>query len=169
MYKKILLFICFFIPLFTVNAEYILPYPGPMPGNKMYTLVKMIDKFQYYWFWGSIAKANYFMDLSDKYLVESKVLFEYKQYLLAVDALKRSDESWEQIDGYISRAAKEGKNIQYLQTKHQEQSVEHKQSIDRLMTMLPETFNWTPENEKSTNIQLKQLLENSKNIRNSSQ
>src|SRR5690242_19345931 len=102
MKKLFLLF--FFIPIFCVHAEYILPYPGPMPGNKLHKIVQIVDKFQYYWSWGNIARANYFMDLSDKYLVEAKTLFEYKQYLLGVESLKRSDAAWIEINSYIEKS-----------------------------------------------------------------
>jgi hypothetical protein len=164
--RKILFIVLSFLFIIqSVRAEYILPYPGPMPGNKLYTIAQIIDKLQFYWYWGNIARANYFMELSDKYLVEAKTLFEYKQYLLGTDALQRSDNAWQKIQQYLDNAEAEGKDIEYLRIKHKEQSLVHARIIEGLIIQLPDSFRWTSEKEHEIELQLKALLKKSKELR----
>ncbi len=163
--RYILLLFVFFIPFTFVRAEYVLPYPGVMPGNKIYKVSRIIDKFQYYWHWGSIARTRYYMGISDKYLVEAKTLFEYKQYLLAVDALNRSNLAWVQISPSIRSADNEGKDVAYMKHEFNDEAVIHQQVITNLATQLPEKFTWSPEKGQSTELQLKQLLETSISLR----
>jgi len=79
-----------------VRAEYVLPYPSAMPGNKLYRIMRIIDELKKPLYFGSITRYKYHLSLADKYLVEAKTLFEYKQYLLAVDALERSDREFQE-------------------------------------------------------------------------
>src|SRR5260221_10615939 len=84
-----------------VRAEYVLPYPSFMPGNKIYRVTRVIDKLKKYWYWGNISQIKYHLGLADKYLVEAKTLMEYNQFLLAADALRRSDDEFAQLPTYI--------------------------------------------------------------------
>ena len=77
-------------PLFA-EASYVLPYPSAMPGSKFYKLHQLFEKFEKYWYFGNFSNFHYNLKYSDKYLVEAKTLFEYKQYLLAYQALKKSN------------------------------------------------------------------------------
>lgn len=163
--KKFFLFCVFLFLAHQVEAEYILPYPGPMPGNKLYKIIRIVDNLQFYWSWGNIARINYFMDLSDKYLIEAKTLFEYKQYLLGVDSLRRADEAWKQIQPYIEKARLEGKDIEYLKTRHKDQASSHKELITRFKNELPPSFVWTPEKEQATDLPLENILEDSIKLR----
>ncbi len=150
-YKKFVrLFVMgFFFLLITipVRAEYVLPYPSFMPGNKLYRLTRIIDKLKNYWYFGEIAQAKYHRGLSDKYLVEAKTLFEYKQYLLGGDALRRSDEEF----------AKTPKNPEAAQ--------KHIEILTGLLSIVPDSFTWTPEKAGSTELPLKDLLEASIRLR----
>ncbi len=150
---------------FTVRAEYILPYPGPMPGNKLRILMKILDAFQYYWHWGNIAKVHYYTELSDKYLVEAKTLFEYKQYILAVNALKRSNQYWVEIQRYIDAAKSEGKDVTELYKRHREQAVTHATVIEQLIDYLPKSFVWQDEKKDPILLSLRSILEEAKHIR----
>ena len=91
MKRLIFLLILFVAFPSSVFADYTLPYPSYMPGNKLYKASRLFDELQKYWHWGNIASVKYRLKIADKYLVEAKVLFEYKQYVLALDALERSD------------------------------------------------------------------------------
>lgn len=111
--KKILIlvliiFICF-LTVPSVRADYVLPYPSVMPGNKLYRITRIVDQLKKYWYFGNIAQIKYHLGLSDKYLVEAKTLFEYKQYLLATDALKRSSDQFSQIHQYVIKAEAGGR------------------------------------------------------------
>src|SRR3990167_6873899 len=92
--KRILLtLLCFaFIaPKIYAQSSYVLPYPGEMPGNKVYKLNLIKEKLEKYFYFGNFSQFNYNLKYADKYLVEAKTLFEYKQFLLGDSALKKSD------------------------------------------------------------------------------
>lgn len=138
----------FIVP--AVQAEYVLPYPSFMPGNKMYRVSRIVDKLKEYWYFGNIAKSKYHLALSDKYLVEAKILFEYKQYLLAVDALQRSDDHFKKLPLYI-------KNDLQKQTIREASDV-HVRVLDELSQILPDEFQWRPERDAPTLLPIHTLL-----------
>lgn len=134
----------------SVRADYVLPYPSYMPGNKLYKLTRIIDQLKKYWYFGDIAQEKYHLQLTDKYLVEAKTLFEYKQYLLGADALSRSDQQFRQLP----------KN-----SLTHEAAVKHGEVLSQLLTIVPDEFNWSPEKSASTTLHLKDLLTASIEIR----
>jgi hypothetical protein len=157
-----LLFIAFcllFIP--SVRADYVLPYPSYMPGNKMYHVMRIIDQLKRYWYWGNIAQVKYHQGLGDKYLVEAKTLFEYKQYLLATDALARSDSQVAVIMPFIDKARQQGIDPKLLITSVAEEMSVHLSVLEVMKTQLPKEFVWTPEKAKATDLQIGTMLENS--------
>jgi hypothetical protein len=152
-----LLFVIWF-PLSSAYASYVLPYPSYMPGNKLYTLSRVIDRMSAWWYFGSIAQVKYHLKLSDKYLVESKTLFEYQQYLLAVDALHRSDQEFLKIPEHISKAFREGKDVTNLSEMIQTASEKHREVLSEIASNVPASFQWTPEKSPSTGLDLGSLL-----------
>jgi hypothetical protein len=149
------------------QAEYMLPYPSYMPGNKLYRISRLLDRAKQPLYFGSIASYKYHLALSDKYLVEAKILFEYKQYLLATDALKRSDEQFKQAPHHLARAEGEGKDIRVLSAQFREAATVHKTVLVRLQAFVPETFTWEPEKATPTVLALHDLLDESIRIRDS--
>jgi len=105
------------------------------------------------------------MSLADKYIVEAKTLFEYKQYLLGTDALARSDAQFFQISRHLFAAKQNGKDSTLLRDKMLEESIVHERLLTRLMVDVPETFVWEPENAKSSTLSLYTLLKSSIDIR----
>jgi len=148
-----------------VHADYVLPYPSYMPGNKLYKVSRIIDQVKKFWYWGSIAGVKYHLGLSDKYLVEAKTLFEYKQYLLATDALRRSDTEYIEIPQFIVRAKVEGKDITLLEKTVKEAAQTHIQILDGFKQTVPAEFTWTPEKTTPTILPIGNLIETSINIR----
>ncbi len=146
-------------------ATYSLPYPSYMPGNKLYTISRFFDRVRGWWSWGSIATFKYNLSLADKYLVEAKTLFEYKQYLLAVDALRRSDEKVRLLPVSLQAAKNGGKNIELLQSIMNEAMDAHIGVLTDLKVRMPSKFLWQPEKSAPTSLPLGQLLEASKEER----
>ncbi len=136
-----------------------------MPGNKLYAVSRFFDTVKGWWSWGSIASVKYNQNLADKYLVEAKTLFEYKQYLLAVEALKRSDRRTRELSVYLQKTKNEGKNIETLQNTVKEEMEAHIATLDDLKGRLPETFLWQPEKSAPTSLPLGELLRTSKEER----
>ena len=153
----------FFIP--SVNAAYVLPYPSYMPGNKMYRISRVVDQLKKYWYFGNIAQIKYHLELSDKYLVEAKTLLEYKQYLLGVDALKRSDVEFQQLPDFVAKAEKENKNMKNFISLIIEAATMHISVLSTLESTVPMQFIWTPEKEKPTELNLKYIVHSSIEIR----
>lgn len=133
----------------SVYADYVLPYPSYMPGHRFYKVSRILDELKKYWYWGSIAGAKYHLGLSDKYLVEAKTLFEYKQYPLALDALARSDEQFQMISSVSDEASKA-----------------HGAVLTKLMTELPEMYTWQEEHQLPVVLDLRGELRRSVDIRN---
>lgn len=155
---------CFSMPP-TVRADYVLPYPGFMPGNKLYKVSRFLDKAKEPLYFGSLSAYKYHLGLADKYLVEAKVLFEYKQYLLAVDALARSDKEFTMLPRYLVQAGKQRKDVSLFEQQLSEAALMHKQILEELLVQLPDTFTWTPEKSAATLLPLKDLLQSSVTIR----
>ncbi len=142
----------------SVYADYVLPYPGYMPGHKVYRITRMLDDFRQYWFWGAIASTKYRLALSDKYLVEAKILFEYKQYLLAVDALRRSNEQFQRLPQLLGQVTREGKEAGKLTEQAIAAAAAHKQVLEKLQRELPAEFTWKPEKREAVTLDLASLL-----------
>ena len=147
--KYVVLFVVALTIATHVHEGYVLPYPSYMPGHKLYRVSRVLDDLKKYWYWGNIAGAKYHIGLSDKYLVEAKILFEYKQYPLALDALKRSDEQFQKI----SRDSSEANEA-------------HIVLLKKLMSELPESYTWQEEHQSPIVLDLHSALRRSIDIRN---
>lgn len=160
--NKRYLYICaiagYFLLAAHAHAEYVLPYPSFMPGNKIYRLTRLTDAAKGYWYFGNIAQTKYHLALADKYLVEAKTLFEYKQYLLATDAIKRSDGQVDDIFLYIQRAASEGKDVRLLASTIFDAMSVHTKVITAMQSQLPEEFIWRPEKSSETELPIRSIL-----------
>lgn len=174
MVRKILLIFLFFISfnfivpkIVSAESTYVLPYPSYMPGNFFYQPRLIISKISKYIYFGDFGKFDYNLKESDHYLVEAETLFEYKQYLLATEALSRSDEYFKKIYPALEGARKNGKNISERDLILKEASRKHMEALDHISEHLPEEVEWNPENSTPTNLNFKKIIENSINTRNS--
>lgn len=167
--KKILLIFAFFFVVSVANAKassnYVLPYPSVMPGSIFYKLHLVEEKLLQYWYFGEFGQFEYNLKESDKYLVESKTLFEYNQYLLGYNALKKSDSYFIKTLPYLLNAQKEGKNISANRELLREASRKHIETLLEVKQEVPETFNWSPEKSPSTELKLFNAINNSIKIR----
>lgn len=159
------------LPLFTspevLAADYVLPYPSFMPGNKLYVISRIWDQLNSWWHWGSLASVKYHLRLSDKYLVEAKTLFEYKQFLYGVDALKRSDEQFEDLLRSFENVRKDHKDPANIKETVKEAAIAHINVLVKLSAELPAEYIWSPEKQESSRLPLKQMLQKSIEIRQS--
>ncbi len=165
LFSCLLLATFYLLPVGSVFADYVLPYPSYMPGNKMYTVSRMIDKIKKYWYWGSIGGMKYHLSLSDKYLVEAKTLFEYKQYLLAADALLRSNKEFQEVPRFLVQAKDEGKDTSVLEQTVKDAGNVHISVLEVLKAQLPAEFTWTPEKTAPTILPISTLIDTSIKIR----
>jgi hypothetical protein len=140
------------------TSDYVLPYPGPMPGNRLHSFMVLIDKLQGWWSWGTITQFNYQLAMADKAIVEAKTLAEYKQYLLAMTALDNSNQAFQTLPGQLVKAKIEGKDINKLARTLISAAETHITLLERLRPLLPEMITWTPEKSASTELLLQARL-----------
>lgn len=146
-------------------SSYVLPYPSTMPGNKLYKLRLVLEQIEKFWYFGNLSQFKYNLSLSDKYLVEAKTLFEYNQFLLAYNALQKSDNYFSKAPYFLTLAKKEGKNISEKQIMLYSASEKHREVLSLLENELPEVYTWVPEKEKPSTLQIKNSIEKSIKIR----
>jgi len=154
----------FILPV-QIYASYMLPYPSTMPGNRIYKITRILDNLKTFWYFGDIAQVKYHLMLSDKYLVEAKTLFEYKQYLLAQDALIRSDYHFKLLDNALTNGTNNGKDMGEIGHTVADASDAHITLLNSLQTILPESFDWTPEKGDVTKIPIYEHISVAKKIR----
>src|SRR3989344_1608576 len=110
----LILFLLLFIFLFPRNmfaeSSYVLPYSSAMPGSIFYKPNLIQEELLRFWYFGDFGQFKYNLSQSDKYLVEAKTLFDYKQHLLAYQALQKSNDYFRKLEPAISSAKKSGKN-----------------------------------------------------------
>lgn len=151
----------FFLLPFQVFAasNYVLPYPGLMPGHRLYEIKQVFDQLSRFWAWGNFSRHKYELALADKKLVEAKVLFEYQQYLLAVEALEASSQHFQQSAEFLKRAAVEGKDITAKTANFKDAAAKHQETLEGLQSFLPDEFLWQPEKKAATRLDLKLTIE----------
>lgn len=149
----------------TVFADYVLPYPSFMPGNKLYKITRLLDRIEGYWYFGNIAQLTYHLKLSDKYLVEAKTLMEYKQYLLAADAMTRSDSEFRRLPALLTAVKGGGVNSAAFRQTVIDAAIKHKEVLSAISA--PGQFLWKPEKASSTSLELGSMIQSSIAIRDS--
>lgn len=149
------------------KSNYVLPYPSFMPRSMFYNVHLAWEKIGQYWYFGNFSQHAYNLKLADKYLVESKTLFEYKQYLLAYQALKKSDEYFIAAYRFLGKAKQEGKNIKDKEQILKEAAFQHMEMLEQIKKQVPEQFNWQPEKDKPTFLFLREQINKAIEIRRS--
>ena len=150
---------------FDMAKNYTLPYPPLMPGSIFYKIRIVEEKLGKVWNFGSFAQFQYNLSLSDRYLVQARTLIEYQQYLLASEALMKSDTYFQKTLPNLSQAITEKKNILDEKELLRHAAQKHIDVITMLKTETPKTFNWQPENSNATNISFVKMFETSIKIR----
>lgn len=166
----ILIFVLFFFlytsPVFA-ESSYVLPYPSSMPGSSLYKVHILYENISKYWYFGDFGQFKYDLRYADKYLVEAKTLFEYKQYLLAYSALEKSNYYFSKISGDLKKAQGSNKNITEKENIFQEASGKHIETLESLKTEVPAKFVWIPEKGNPSNLNIHKLIDDSIKIRES--
>lgn len=147
------------------DSEYVLPYPSVMPGSKLYAIKDLLDKTMKVWYFGNFGQFDYTLKQSDKYLVEAKTLFEYKQYLLGYNALIQSNNYIVQAPSFLTKARKAGENTQEKKSIFTSATQKHIEVLQSLKSSLPKSFLWQPEKSTSTDLQLQSFLQKSIELR----
>ncbi len=147
------------------DSSYVLPYPSSMPGSSLYKPRLLLEKISEYWYFGSFGKFKYNLEQADKYLVEAKTLFEYGQYLLAYNALKKSDGYFTKTLTSLGKAKAEGKDINQNRGILSQAAGKHIEILGEIEKIVPDEFNWQPEKSESTLLNLKSAIDTSVSVR----
>lgn len=169
--RRYLITIVFFFLVFLnpsrvfAESTYVLPYPSVMPGSIFYKLNLIQEEILKYWYFGDFGQFHYNLKQSDKYLVEAKTLFNYKQYLLAYKALQKSDSYFNKIYPNLLSASRNGKNISEKETILKEAAQEHTEELEKIRINVPSIFEWKPEKNEPTTLELWETLDASIKLR----
>ncbi len=147
------------------ESPYVLPYPSSMPGTLSYKIHLLYENISKYWYFGDFGQFDYNLKMSDKYLVEAKILFEYKQYLLGYKALQKSDYYFVNVFPNLIKAEKDNKNILQKRMMLKQAAQKHIEILEKMETDNPDTFNWQPEKTSPTPLNIKEEIINAVNIR----
>jgi hypothetical protein len=171
-FRKII--IVFILTLFLLSpvlcyasSNYVLPYPSSMPGSKIYSMHVLWEKALRFWYFGDFGQFEYNLKESDKYLVEAKTLFEYKQYLLGYSALQKSNAYFKNTLPYLISAKKHGKNILEKENILKEASLKHDEVLSALIQEAPSEFRWNPEKASPQDLNIAGLIQDSLSLRRS--
>lgn len=156
-----LLFFFIFAQSTFASTPYTLPYPGAMPGNKIYVASELFDTLKKYYTFGDFAKFKYYLAQSDKYLVEAQILFEYGQYPLAKQSLEKSDIHFSQLRNILESAKKKNKNITEKEEVLYLASEKHVEILEKLMKSVPSEFTWRAEKKEPVFIDIKKIINSS--------
>jgi hypothetical protein len=155
----------YFLVAALVSSPYVLPYPGLMPGNRLYPIKQVFDRICQFWAFGNFSRHKYELNLADKKLVEAKVLFEYQQYPLALQALENSNQHFQKAVNFLDKAKKEGKDISQKAINLKEAAEKHKEVLENLKESLPTEFLWQPEKKPAEKLEIHQSLERAIKVR----
>lgn len=158
-------FLIFFKAPVFAQSSYVLPYPSSMPGSLFYKIHLIYESLSKYWYFGNFGQFAYNLKESDKYLVEAKTLFEYKQYLLGTKSLEKSDLYFINALPYLIKAKAEHKDISKEKILLGEDSLKQIEVLTELERDVPESFTWSPEKSKPTDLFLKKSIDKSIGIR----
>jgi len=150
---------------FVFASEYVLPYPSYMPNHKLYKIRQLVEKLTQYYYFGNLSQYKYYLKTADKYLVEAKTLFEYRQYRLAIISLERSDDYFNKAGLSLLSAAQEGKKIDQQTETLSAAKEKHLSVLEGLLNSEPETMSWHEENQPEIVLDLKSSLTISKKQR----
>lgn len=141
------------------KSSYVLPYPSIMPGSFLYKPKVIFEQMSKYWYFGDFAQFSYNLKLADKYLVEAKTLFEYDQYLLAADALGKSDFYFDKTVSCLRQAKDNNKNTSEKQTLLKNAAEKHREVLKNIREDVPELFTWAPEKAASVTLSLHDTID----------
>ena len=147
------------------HSDYVLPYPASMPGSKFYALQEFKNSLMKHWYFGNFGQFTYNLNQADKFLVEAKILFEYRQYLLAYNALKKSDNYFLNAPTFLENSKKEKKDISQKKKILKDAALKHIEVLENLKKSVPANFTWRPEKSGATVLNLEKDLDNSIMIR----
>lgn len=160
-----LIFLLSLVSLVHAESSYVLPYPSSMPGSLNYKPHLIYENLSKYWYFGNFGQFEYSLKMADKYLVEAKTLFDYKQYLLGVESLEKSNYYFKNSLPSLRNAEREGKSISQKRSVLKEAALKHMEYLEKMDLNTPDIFIWELEKSSPTTLLLKKAFMDSVNMR----
>ncbi|MDE2591048.1 MAG: hypothetical protein KGL95_15430 [Patescibacteria group bacterium] len=161
-----LLSLLFVQPVYA-DSPYVLPYPSSMPGTIFYKIHRVWEELEKYWYFGNFGQFQYNLMESDKYLVQARTLFEYKQYLLATQALVQSDNFFIKTQPFLNKAKSVGENITEKEILLHQAAQKHIEVLTDLLSIVPKVFVWIPEKSAASTLHIDNQIQTSISLRKS--
>ncbi len=127
-------------------VHYDLPYPGILPGNPLYSLKALRDKFMEILTADPSKKTNFYLLQADKRLAASLLLFDSGKHELGEQTLSKSQNYLEESINEVGAARGMNENVDEVAEKLQ---VSSKKQIEEINKLLPKEKGQTKENLKA--------------------
>lgn len=163
-YFLLALILSLLFPLKSFASSYVLPYPSEMPGSKLYPVMRILESVERYWYFGEFGSIMYTRKYADRYLIEAKTLFEYKQYALGYNALLRSNEYFK-TEQVLLKKAKNKTGIDLKEALYKEQVLAHQGVLASLLLTTPKEVQWQEENKPGVTLYPHSLIDESSRMR----
>ncbi len=165
MLRKIFLsfFLITFLFVSSVNGqEEILPDPGMLPTSQFYFLKILGENIGTFFTFGEESKTERLLELSEKRLVEAKVLAERGENEKVEQVMNRYEKHLSKAYQYTERAREKGDNVDGLLIKVSEATFKHQNILIDVYEDIPEEAK--PGIEKAMQEGLKGYEETMKNV-----
>lgn len=121
------------------TVVYQLPYPGILPDHPFFFMKKSRDNITEFLTRDNLKKAEFYLLTSDKHLVMATQLADKDKHELAITTLRRGEKYFQNIVPLLKSSKEQGvRPSDDLMRKIQNSSVKHRESIEGLMSKLPQ-------------------------------
>jgi hypothetical protein len=122
-----------------IVIDYYLPYPGGiLPDSPLWPLKALRDRFWQVVAIDSTRKAEVLLNLADKRLASSKILFEKDKSGLAFSTLSKGEKYLVQSVSLTQENSKKGINTSDFQIKLAKASLKHREVVEEILKIAPE-------------------------------
>lgn len=120
------------------KVEYVLPYPGILPGHPLFFLKSLRDRLVEFFISDPLKKAEYHLLLADKWLNSGLFLLEQGKTDLAERAFAKGEKYLEDALGEAEKAQKAGKDTSALMSKLSLATLKHQEVLTEVLGKIPE-------------------------------
>lgn len=114
------------------GSNYFLPYPGLLPGNPLYSIKLLRDKFTEITTSGTLDKSYFYLLQSDKRLAAGLVLFDSGNQKVSENTISKGQNYLEKSINKMIQARSEGENVMDLSAKVKASSIKQREEIKKL-------------------------------------
>ena len=121
------------------KVEYMLPYPGILPGHPLFFLKSLRDRLVEFFINDPLKKAEYHLLLADKWLNSGLFLLEQGKTDLAEGAFTKGENYLEKALEEVEKAQKTGKDTSALMSKLSLATLKHQEVLTEVLGKVPDS------------------------------